>query len=62
MLAMPLLNLTTIRSAHGQHFHTSIWYVALNGIKDESYVERAYNEYEEVNILKYPRIIVTHHL
>ncbi|EPQ57092.1 galactose oxidase [Gloeophyllum trabeum ATCC 11539] len=34
-------------SAHGQSFHTSIWYVALSGIADHDFVERAGTVYEE---------------
>ncbi|KAJ3528091.1 hypothetical protein NM688_g8040 [Phlebia brevispora] len=42
--------------AYGQHFHTSIWYVALSGIKDEQYVERVYKEYEEYQ----ERVVLRH--
>lgn len=34
-------------SAHGQSFHTSIWYVALNGIVDERYVAEVKAKHEE---------------
>ena len=36
-------------SAHGQSFHTSIWYVALNGIVDERYVSEVKAKHEEVS-------------
>ncbi|KII92653.1 hypothetical protein PLICRDRAFT_480070 [Plicaturopsis crispa FD-325 SS-3] len=32
-------------SAHGQSFHTSIWYVSLSGIADEAFVERIRSNY-----------------
>lgn len=35
--------------AHGHSFHTSIWFVQLNGINDESYVERIQRRHEEVS-------------
>ncbi|KZT29147.1 hypothetical protein NEOLEDRAFT_1128727 [Neolentinus lepideus HHB14362 ss-1] len=34
-------------SAHGQSFHTSIWYVSLAGIADQCYVEEVRIRYEE---------------
>jgi muskelin len=40
-----------LSSAHGQSFHTSIWYVALNGIKDERFVSEITKKHEEVRPL-----------
>ena len=36
--------------AHGQSFHTSIWYVAMAGVTNETYVEQVLLRYDEVCI------------
>ncbi|KAK7692405.1 hypothetical protein QCA50_004030 [Cerrena zonata] len=43
-------------SAHGQSFHTSIWYIALHGISDPEFVENVrvqHEQYQETIILRY---------
>ncbi|CAL1706336.1 unnamed protein product [Somion occarium] len=43
-------------SAHGQSFHTSIWYVSLSGIVDQPFVEQVHlrhEEHQETVILRY---------
>ncbi|OBZ70545.1 Muskelin [Grifola frondosa] len=43
-------------SAHGQSFHTSIWYVALSGISDPSFVEQVrqkHDEYRETSVMRH---------
>ncbi|EKM54710.1 uncharacterized protein PHACADRAFT_210495 [Phanerochaete carnosa HHB-10118-sp] len=43
-------------SAHGQSFHISIWYVALNGIVDERYVSEVgakHEEFQETIVLRH---------
>ncbi|KAF7428082.1 hypothetical protein PC9H_007301 [Pleurotus ostreatus] len=43
-------------SAHGQNFHTSIWYVSLSGILTEATVEQVrirYDEYRETTVLRH---------
>ncbi|EGO00214.1 hypothetical protein SERLA73DRAFT_51827 [Serpula lacrymans var. lacrymans S7.3] len=43
-------------SAHGQSFHTSIWFVSLLGIADPSYVEQIcarYDDYRESIVLRH---------
>ncbi|KAJ7723519.1 Muskelin N-terminus-domain-containing protein [Mycena metata] len=43
-------------SSHGNSFHISIWHVALNGIKDEVYVEQVrmkYDQYRETTTMRY---------
>jgi hypothetical protein len=37
-----------LSSAHGQSFHTSIWFVSLSGITEESHVEQIRVNYETV--------------
>ncbi|KAL4244322.1 CTLH complex component protein [Abortiporus biennis] len=34
-------------NAHGQSFHTSIWYVSMSGITDETFVEQIRSHHEE---------------
>ncbi|KAL6298386.1 Muskelin N-terminus-domain-containing protein [Sparassis latifolia] len=43
-------------SAHGQSFHTSIWFVSLSGVEDGSFVEQArikHDDYREAVVLRH---------
>lgn len=35
--------------AHGHSFHTSIWYVQLNGVNDQHYMDEVLSKHEEVS-------------
>ncbi|KAJ3515933.1 hypothetical protein NMY22_g14321 [Coprinellus aureogranulatus] len=43
-------------SAHGQSYHVSIWYIALKGVSDPTYVEKitaTYEEHREVAVMRH---------